>query len=154
MQDNFSKYTKRMTMLLNELKGKPLLNRNKLRDIPRSGIYVFYEGGKPIYVGRSNRLKERIQEHGRPSSDHYSATLAFRMADVAMGQDKKIPQSVATRGEKEKAPGFDRAFFEARKRVAEMKIRVIGIEDQIEQSLFEIYAHLALKTKYNDFGTH
>ena len=71
-----------------------------------------------------------------------------------MGQGKKIPRNVATRREKEKAPGFDRAFFEAKKRVAAMKIRVIGVEDQIEQALFEIYAHLALKTKYNDFGTH
>lgn len=154
MQDRFSKYIQRMPILLNELKGKPLLNRKELHDIPESGIYVFYEGNKPLYVGRSNRLKGRIQEHGQPSSDHYSATLAFNIADEAMGQGKKIPRNVATRKEKERAPGFAIAFFKARMRVAEMRIRVVEIEDQIEQALFEIYAHLALKTKYNDFGTH
>ena len=154
MHNKWSECTQRMPILLDKLRRKPLLNRTKLHDIPRSGIYVFYERNKPLYVGRSNRLKERIQEHGRPSSDHYSATLAFRIADAAMGRGKKIPGNVATRGEKEKAPGFDIAFFKAKKRVAEMKIRVIEIKDQIEQALFEIYAHLDLKTKYNDFGTH
>jgi hypothetical protein len=142
-----------MPILLDELKGKPQLNRNELRGIPKSGIYVFYERNKPLYVGRSNRLKERIQEHGRPSSDHYSATLAFNIAKEAVEHRQKIPKGI-TRKELEKAPGFNRLFFEARIRVAEMKIRVIGIEDQITQALFEIYAHLALNTKYNDFGTH
>ena len=74
MQDKFSEYVGRMSGLLYELKAKPLLNRDELKNIPKSGIYVFYDEGKSLYVGRSNRLKERIMEHGRPSSDHYSAT--------------------------------------------------------------------------------
>ena len=35
-----------------------------------------------------------------------------------------------------------------------MKIRVVQIDDQVTQALFEIYAALALETKYNDFRTH
>jgi hypothetical protein len=153
MQNSFSKYTQRMPILLDELKGKPLLNRNELRDIPRSGIYVFYEVNKPIYVGRSNRLKERIQEHGRPSSMHNSASFAFRLAKEEMSRHRSIP-AYTTSKELENAPGFNRAFYEARLRVAGMSVRVIEIKDQIEQALFEIYAHLDLNTKYNDFGTH
>ena len=153
MKDKFSEYIQRMPILLNELKGEPLLNRNELKDIPKSGMYVFYREGRPLYVGRSNRLKERIQEHGRPSSDHYSATLAFSMAKEMMGRNEQIPKFI-TRKELEEAPGFDQVFFLARNTVAKMKIRVIEIKDQIEQALFEIYAALTLNTRYNDFSTH
>jgi len=153
MQDKFGEYIRRMPILLNELKGTPLLNRNELKDIPRSGVYVFYREGNPLYVGRSNRLKERIQEHGRPSSDHYSATLAFSMAKERVNFNRN-KRRLATRNELEKASGFKKEFFLARKQVAEMQVKVIEIEDQITQALFEIYAALTLNTKYNDFGTH
>ncbi len=153
MQDKFSEYIRRMPILLNELKGTPLLNRNELKDIPRSGVYVFCREGKPLYVGRSNRLKGRIQEHGRPSSDHYSATLAFNMAKEKVNY-KRNEHRLTTRNELEKAPGFEKAFFLARKQVAEMQVKAIEIEDQITQALFEIYAALTLNTEYNDFGTH
>ncbi len=153
MQDKFSEYIRRMPILLNEIRTTPLLNRNEIEDIPKSGIYVFYREGKPLYVGRSNRLKERIQEHGRPSSDHYSATLAFNMAKEKVNY-KRNEHRLTTRNELEKAPGFEKAFFLARKQVAEMQVKVIEIEDQITQALFEIYAALTLNTEYNDFGTH
>ncbi len=153
MKDKFGEYIQRMPILLNELKGKPLLNRNELKDIPKSGVYVLYREGEPLYVGRSNRLKERIQEHGRPSSDHYSATLAFNIAKEIVNY-KRNEHRLATRDDLEKAPGFEKAFFLARKQVAEMQVKIIEIKDQIEQALFEIYAHLTLNTKYNDFSTH
>ena len=152
MKGKFSEYIQRMPILLNELKGKPLLNRNELKDIPKSGIYVFYREGRPLYVGRSNRLKERIQEHGRPSSDHYSATLAFNIAKEKVNY--KSEHRLATRNDLEKAPGFEKAFFLARRQVAEMQIKVVEIEDQITQALFEFYAAVTLNTQYNDFGTH
>ncbi|GAH72024.1 unnamed protein product [marine sediment metagenome] len=66
---------------------------------------------------------------------------------------KEIPAYV-TRKELEQAPGFDEAFPEAKNRVAQMKIRVIQIDDQVTQALFEIYAALALNVPYNDFSTH
>jgi len=152
MKDKFNEYIQRMPILLNELKGKPLLNRHELEGIPKSGVYVFYREDKPLYVGRSNRLKERIQEHGRLSSDHYSATLAFNIAKEKVNY--KSEHRLATRNDLEKAPGFEKAFFLARKQVAEMQVKIIEIKDQIEQALFEIYAHLTLNTKYNDFSTH
>jgi len=153
VQDKFSKYIQMMPILLNELKRKPLLNRNELHDIPSSGVYVFYRENKPLYVGRSNRLKERIQEHGRPSSDHYSATLAFTIAKERMNFNRN-KRRLATRNDLEKAPGFKEEFFLARKQVAAMQVKVVKIEDQRAQTLFEIYAALVLNTKYNDFQTH
>jgi len=35
-----------------------------------------------------------------------------------------------------------------------MKVKIIDIEDQILKALFEIFVHLELNTKYNDFRTH
>ncbi len=154
MKDKFSEYIKGMPILLNELKGKPLLNRNELKDIPKSGIYVFYENEKPFYVGRSNRMKERILEHGRQSSDRYSATLAFRMAIKSMKMEIEDLKQYK-RSELEKMPKFKKIYSSEKSKVSKMKVRVIEIKDQVEQTLFEVYVALKQKTlEYNDFGTH
>lgn len=149
----FNRSVARMPKLLKELQGKPFLTRDNLYSIPKQGVYAFYHDDKPVYVGRSNNLKSRIQQHGRPSSRHNSATLAFNIAKEIMERNNQIPKFI-TRKELEEAPGFNQAFFLARNTVAQMKIRAIEIKDQIEQAMFEIYAALALNTRYNDFGTH
>ena len=153
MSVKFNQLVAKMPELLKVLESQPFLTRDNLGDIPEKGVYVFYENGKPLYVGRSNRLKGRIQEHGRPSSDHYSATLAFSMAKEEV-KYKRNEHRLVTRNELEKAPGFEKAFFLARKQVAEMQVKAVEIEDQITQALFEIYAALTLNTQYNDFSTH
>ena len=152
MDIEFKKLIEQMPQLLSNLKKKKPLEMNNLDGIPTHGVYVFYEKNKPIYVGRSNRLKSRIREHYRESSTHDSATFAFNLAKEEMGINQRTP---ITRKELEKAPGFDRAFYEARLRVKEMEVRVVQIDDQATQALFEIYAVLALKTRrYNNFRTH
>ena len=104
-------------------------------------------------MGRSNNLKQRIQQHGRPGSRHNSASFAFTVAKEMMEGNEKIPKFI-TRKELEEAPSFDKAFYAARLTVAKMQIRVVEIHDQIEQAIFEIYAHLILNTRYNDSSTH
>ena len=146
----FDEKIDKMPELLEELTEGSLRMRDNLSDIPKRGIYVFYEGKKAIYVGRSNGLRNRIQEHGRPSSDHYSATLAFLMAKEDV---EDIPPQI-TRGELEKRPDFEAAYSKTKKRIREMGVRVVEVKDPIEQSIFEMYASLALKTKYNSFDNH
>ena len=153
MNEEWNLLIKQLPKLLNQLTSQPLRPTDDRGVLPKKGVYVFYEKDKAIYVGRSNRLKSRIQQHGRQSSMHNSASLAFRMAKEEMARLHDIPKDI-TRKELEEAPGFDMLFFNARLRVAQMKIRVIGINDQVTQALFEIYAALALNTKYNDFSTH
>ena len=59
------------------IKSVPL-TRN---DLPGyRGVYAFYENGKPIYVGRANNIRRRIQGHTRPSSGSESASFAFNLA--------------------------------------------------------------------------
>ncbi|MCK4361956.1 MAG: GIY-YIG nuclease family protein [Dehalococcoidia bacterium] len=149
MNVKFKELVEQMPGLLQSLGSQPFRTRDNLASISERGIYVFYENDRPLYIGRSNRLRGRIQEHARESSGHNKATFAFNLAKEALELTSNIP-----RKELERDPGFKMAFDEAKKCVREMKIRVIQIEDQVTQALFEIYAALALDTAYNDFGTH
>lgn len=117
----------------------------------RWGFGVFYEDGKPVYVGRSERLKSRLKEHSQQSSGHMSATYAF---NIAKKEAKESGIDIRRRRiDLERDPEFARIYKEAKERISKMQIRVIGIEDPIEQTLFEVYAHLELGTD-NEWGTH
>jgi excinuclease UvrABC nuclease subunit len=48
------------------------------RKMPEASIYVFFEDNKPLYVGRTNRMKSRIRYHSRESAK--DAPFAFRIA--------------------------------------------------------------------------
>lgn len=152
MNEEFGKLVNRLPHLLEQVVSSPALDRSKSRRLPRRGVYVFYERGKAVYVGRSNRMKERILEHGRPSSDRYSATFAFRLAKEAAKQ-KGVDLS-KTGAQLEEDPAFVDLFSQARERVSGMSVRAVEIKDPIGQTLFEVYAHMALRTEYNDFDTH
>lgn len=152
----FQKLVDKMPGLLQRMAAQPLRTRDNLAGIPEKGIYVFYENNKPIYVGRSNRMKERIQEHSRPSSKHTSATFAFLLAlnQFKEGGTRRGTPDNLTRKELEIIPKFNKFFLKEKSRVAEMKIRAVEMDNQIEQTLFEVYAAMALNTTYNDFKTH
>ena len=51
-------------------------------------------------------------------------------------------------------PDFSVAFTAAKARIRGMHYRYVEEVDQNRQALLEIYAAVALETKYNDFGTH
>ena len=150
----------RLSILLNELENShPLLRdrRDRLPEIPEKGAYVFYEDGKPLYVGRSDRMRDRIQEHARPSATYNSATFAFLLA-VNAAEQQHIDCTNRTRGALQKAPDFEPFYDAAKVRVRQMAVRVVELNDPIEQSVFEIYAALRLPTirpyGYNDFENH
>jgi len=153
MDNKFRKYIDQLPCLLEDLGQQELRSRNNSGDIPKKGIYVFFEHGNPIYVGRSNYIKERIQQHGRPSSGHNSAPFAFNLAKGA-AKRKGIDVN-KNRNELEEDPAFLDLFKKAKERVSLMSVQVIEIDDPILQTLFEVYASIALNTtKYNYFETH
>ena len=120
-----------------------------LQDIPTGrGVYVFYDKGKPVYVGRSRKLRQRLSQHIRRSSGHFAASLAFLMARRDM---KKVK---GTREELLEIPKFKRAFDRAKNRIGGMTLRFVEVDDPYFQYLFEMYVALALKTEFNKFETH
>ncbi|MCH7740656.1 MAG: GIY-YIG nuclease family protein [Chloroflexi bacterium] len=150
----FDAVIEKMPKLLWDLRSSRARSRDDLRDIPQHGIYVFYENNVPVYVGRSRQLKQRLQVHSRPSSGHNSATFAFILAtQVARKQNFEFGQM--TRTQLENDPVFGEFFRQAKVRVGEMKIRVVEVTGPITQTVFEVYAALALgTTTHNDFETH
>ena len=136
-----------------------------------NGNYVFYEGDKPMYVGRSgkNRLKDRLHEHSRKSSKSNKASFAFEIAkrehiketikkfnsqDISFSEmEIELTKLNWKREDLENDREFKGRFHQAKERVKGMSIRVVEIEDSIEQTIFEVYAHMMLKTPFNDFDT-
>ena len=122
--------------------------------IPKAGVYLFSEGAKHLYVGRTKSLRSRLQSHCRPSSGHNSATLAFRMARETTGQTEPTYRPEGSRADLQKDPAFADAFAKAKQRVRNMEVRFVAEAGPMRQALLEIYVALALDTPYNDFDTH
>ena len=147
----------RMPVLLHTLRSTDLRSRDDLQGVPERGVYVFYEDEGPVYVGRSDRMRERIQEHGRPSSTRNSANFAFLLAIKDAGEhgiDCNSPREYL-----EQDSAFVPFFSEAKARVGQMKVRVVELDNAVEQTILEVYAALSLRTTkqdggYNDFENH
>ena len=60
MNARFQEIVDQMEPLLEELRRSDLLTWDHLKEVPQQGVYVFYEGDRPIYTGRS-RLRYRLQ---------------------------------------------------------------------------------------------
>jgi hypothetical protein len=151
MNEQFRQHVARMAPYMERLLACPPLTQEDLSAVPRHGIYVFYEDEVPIYVGRSNNMRSRLRMHCRSSSGHLSATFAFllarRHADCPSLDGK-------TRQQAQDDPDFRRLWDQCKSDIRAMQIRVVEIDDQIDQTLFEVYAALELQTKYNDWHTH
>lgn len=159
---NFDTIINKMPGYLQELKKCPCIRMDDAPErrslgskLPESnaGIYALYEVGKPLYVGRSNRLKERLLEHGLKGNGRESATFAFLLAKEVF-QEKHPDTQLPPRRDLVHRPDFAPLFAEAKTRIRKMKVRAVSIQDPIEQTIFEVYAHLALKTPYNSFENH
>ena len=145
-----------MEPLLHRLQASPALTLNQVQNTPQKtfpqmGVYVFYEEYKAVYVGRSNRMRKRIIEHGADSAKHGSATFAFKLLREKLG----IPPSYSTKNSrKEIQENHSAEYAKQRERIRNMCVRVIEIENQPAQAVFEIYAILSLgTTRYNTFHT-
>ncbi|WP_306002460.1 MULTISPECIES: hypothetical protein [Brevundimonas] len=120
-----------------------------------SGVYVFSENGRHLYVGRTNDVKARYGGHCRPGAHHGIAAFAFRLAREATGKLKATYRA----GEGSRAalaadPDFKLAFLEAKARVRAMEFRYVEERDPVRQAVLEIYCAVALETPYNDFDNH
>ena len=123
-------------------------------DLPRRGIYLFSEAEKHLYVGRTDNLRRRIQDHCRESSNHNKATFAFRMARRETGRIQASYNTSGSRRELETDPVFGPAFGRAKARIRSMDLRFVEETDPTRQALLEIYAATVLETPFNDFKNH
>lgn len=118
--------------------------------MPARGVYLFSIGNDYFYVGRTNRLRQRHSEHCNGRNN--DAPFPFKMARQATGHSKA--KGGLTRKELEADADFAAAFLAAKAQVKTMDWRWVEIEDANTQAVFEVYATLALKARFNDFENH
>lgn len=122
--------------------------------MPDRGIYLFSEGERHLYVGRTNRLRQRLRDHARAGSPQNSATFAFRMARHETGQTKATYTSRGSRKALEVDGAFGPVFIAAKLRLSSMEIRFVEEQDPLRQALLEMYTAVVLQTPFNDFENH
>jgi predicted GIY-YIG superfamily endonuclease len=124
------------------------------RELPIRGIYLFSEGSHHLYVGRTNRMRERLRGHCVPSGSHFTATFAFRIAREQTGLTTASYSKSGSRAELLKDVAFASAFEAAKRRITSMDLRYVEESNPTRQALLEIYIATVLKTPYNDFDNH
>ena len=141
-----------MEPLLTELNNCPPETRETLKNLPDRGVYVFYQGRKAFYVGRSNQIHERVRTHGRNGASQEQASFAFRLLE------KEFNLQVghgASRNRAQIANEYAEAFREQKLRVRNMQVQAVEILDDAVAYFFEAYAIIALgTTEYNKFEPH
>ena len=112
------------------------LTERKIKDFfgttnPVSGVFLMIENDVPVYIGRSRTLAQRIGVDLR-SIQKSQATLTYKL--LISGQHN----------------------FTTMDQVREymynhFTVKMINLEDEYDRTIFQIYASMKLKTKYNSF---
>lgn len=134
-----------------EFSNSVLITRNELPNY--AGIYVFYQNDKPIYVGRANNIRKRIQSHTRKSSGSESASFAFNLAKKDYAKMREITEK---RKELMEIEEFIEIFRTHKLNLTDVEFRCISIENDILQTMFEPYLAFKLGTYpvNNTFENH
>jgi hypothetical protein len=122
--------------------------------LPERGIYLFTEADVHLYVGRSDGIAKRLRHHCAPGATHLQAAFAFRLAREATGQLKASYKPEGSRAHLMTQEAFKTEFDAQKARLRRMHIRVVQEDHPIRQALLEMYAALALASRYNEFGNH
>jgi hypothetical protein len=133
---------------------EPFTFRERAARLPTSVVYLFSEGGAPLYVGRSNKFRQRLGNHCQVSARANQSALAFKLARESAGITQASYSGENTRAKLMANPVFLAGFNDAKRRLGEMQIRYVAEPNQVQQALLEIYCAVALRTPYNAFGTH
>jgi predicted GIY-YIG superfamily endonuclease len=123
---------------------EPVKIKDLTRDAQIKGVYLLSEGDSYLYVGRSDNIKTRLQQHSRDSSNHNSAPFAFRLAREDTGIIKASYVSNGSRESLEKEPVFKEAFMRAKRKVKSMDVRYAEERDPLKQYLLELYIAISL----------
>ncbi|MFA5267954.1 MAG: hypothetical protein WC379_08275 [Methanoregula sp.] len=154
MNARFQKSLELLPVYMDQLNNSKIYSREDSRLFPDKGIYAFFENGNALYVGCTDRMKERVKEHGRLGSRHNSATFAFILAKEEAEKSPKKIDLEQDRDVLERDPAFKPIYDEMKERVSKMQIKVVEVEDPVEQTFFEVYAALELGTLYNEWRCH
>lgn len=124
------------------------------QSIPECGVYLLSEGERHLYVGRSDNIRKRLQNHCRAGATYLQAAFAFRLARESCGVPKATYKPVGSRADLMTQEPFRLSFDEQKARLRAMDIRTVAEADGNRQALLEMYVAIVLATPYNDFNNH
>lgn len=155
MDDGFREYIESLHPAFESLLGmEPFKISTLPNKLPKGCIYLFSEGARHLYVGRTSRFRNRMRQHSIAGAQHNQAVFAFKLAREMTGRVKATYAVEGSRNMLQDDPVFAAAFLEAKARVRGMDLRFVEEQDSLRQTLLEIYVAVVLKTPYNDFDTH
>src|ERR1051326_5163373 len=126
MNTDFARFVEKLEPTFRALMAmQPVKYAGLPSQMPERGIYLFSENNDHLYVGRTNRIRKRLAGHCRPSSTHFSATFAFRVARKETGLLKATYTTQGSRAELVKHAVFGPAFQAAKVRLATMQLRFL-----------------------------
>ncbi len=110
------------------------------------GVYVLYEGGRAVYVGRISNLRARLTQH-KSSAPRY-AILALRMARAKVGKPAGKKRANSGMHLYHTSPAFRAAFDEAVDRIRAMEARYVVLPEDEDagaaQALVALHAAVEL----------
>lgn len=111
------------------------------------GCYVLSEQDKPIYVGISKNVLQRLRQHVRGST-HFDASLAYRIAA------QKMPHG-NTRSKAMETVEFKAQFNAAKEYIRSLNVGFVKIINPLALYVFEPYCAMRFDTGiWNTFETH
>ncbi len=136
------------------MKMEPVTVATLPREMPKAGIYLFSDAGENLYVGRTDTIRKRLQNHCRPSSGHNSAAFAFRLARKITGMTQATYTAQGSRQELEHDPQFSPVFIEQKQRIRNMSVQFVSEPEPMRQALLKMYVVISLGIPHNDFDNH
>lgn len=127
--------------------GVATLCRNLGLNSDFSGCYVLMQNEKPIYVGISRSVLQRLRQHVRGGT-HFDASLAYRIAA------KRTPHN-HTRSIAMEKMEFKAEFDRAKEYLRSLKVAYVQILNPLVLYTFEPYCAMYFDTlEWNTFETH
>ena len=130
---------------------RPVVAEDVPNDTPVGGVYLFSEGSRHLYAGRTKRrLAVRIRNHFSTARD---CPFAWLLAREATGQMPTYTRK-GSRRSLLADPAFEAEYESAKRRIHRMSARYVSEPHPVRQALLEIYVAVETGAKCNDFDTH
>jgi hypothetical protein len=168
--ESWKKLVASLPEMLEQLLASEAFHVDSRPPADQRGIYLFSEAGEHLYVGRTGitarsraqggvpttSFRYRFDQHTQPGSPPGASSFAKRlMLERAAELDLAVP--ACWWGDRETTCSRIYGLYKAAKtRIRAMECRVVSFEDDIRgvrSTVAEVYAHVHLRTPYNDFST-
>ena len=150
----YSDYTSNAPKFFSELVIEPLLKfRVDKIDHGRSGIYILYENGLPVYVGRTRNLQSRFRAHVTQS--HNSASFALKRTRTRHIEIAKATyKSENSRQSIVEHPLYGETFKDEINAIKGMSFRFLDVPDPIDQYFLELFTTMELGLDLSGFNSY